>query len=211
MFCIHCAERCTPADRFCGACGKPLPAASSEAEDPRTTAAVTPPRRSHRIGRAVAAAIVLLVALGVLEYRHFSNDWTYERSFAHRTPAQALFLRAQNGETSKVKALLSDGLSPNTRDPQTGLTALIVAAMGGHLNTVSALLAAGADVNAQDNSGTTALMAAAIRDRVELTLALLAGGANVRIQSNGGLTALTIAQRKGFDALERVLQEAQGR
>ena len=54
------------------------------------------------------------------------------------------------------------------------------------------MIAAGADVNQQNNDGSTALLTAALFCHSEIVDALLAAGADKRIRSNTGSSALEV-------------------
>ena len=80
--------------------------------------------------------------------------------------------------------------APTPRAPTaTGTTPLMLAAASGNVEAVKALLAAGADVNAREQSmEQTALMFAAAFDRVEAMKALVARGADVKADDQGRRT-----------------------
>jgi ankyrin repeat protein len=89
-----------------------------------------------------------------------------------------------------LKAMLDQGASPNTPDARQ-ITPLMVAAEVGSLDAMKMLIARGADVNAQNTSGSTALMWS-VSDAKKVRL-LLDHGADVNKTAKSGRTALIIA------------------
>ena len=85
---------------------------------------------------------------------------------------------------------------------------LLEAARDGHAEVVRLLLAAGADVNAQNQFGYTALMGAAFHGHFEVVRLLLAAGADVNTQDQGGSTALILAAINGHAEVVRLLLAA---
>jgi ankyrin repeat protein len=84
-------------------------------------------------------------------------------------------------------------------------TALTWAACQGHTEAVQLLLAAGANPDAVDSSGTTALMKAAWWGHAESVRALLAGGAAINAANQLGQTALIAAASRGHNDIVRDL------
>jgi len=70
------------------------------------------------------------------------------------------------------------------------------------------MLAAGAEVNAQDNYGSTPLMWAARNDHAAICTLLLAAGAEVNAQDNNGSIALMWAARYGHADVCDLLRKA---
>src|SRR4030095_8645585 len=88
-----------------------------------------------------------------------------------------------------------------------GVTALMMAALGGYLPALEPLLAAKADSNLRDNQGRTALMAAASSGERLAVEALVNAGAEVRLADAGGSTALTYAAAEGYAGAVDVLRQ----
>ena len=117
---------------------------------------------------------------------------------------------AENGDLSRVKALLAKGTEVNARN-KNGATPLMMAAYNGHRDVVEVLLDMGADVNAKNNVGMTALIAASYQGHVEVVQALLAKGADVNakrtdgVAAANGVTALIAASREGHLGVVQML------
>jgi len=84
--------------------------------------------------------------------------------------------------------------------------ALRNAAINGHAAVVELLLAAGSDVDAQDNAGWTALQGAAAYGHAAVVELLLAAGADVNAKSNIDGTALLYAARYGNADVVEILE-----
>jgi hypothetical protein len=81
-----------------------------------------------------------------------------------------------------------------------GWTPLMGASRRGHAGIVKALLAAGADVNAADNSGWTALICACCLGRLESARLLVAAKAPVNARDIYGYTPLNCSRGRGGNA-----------
>ena len=64
-------------------------------------------------------------------------------------------------------------------------------------NVSKELIAAGADINKEDNDGRTALWTAAAKGHTECLQELIAAGADINKEDNDGRTALWIAASQG--------------
>eukprot|EP00955_Chlamydomonas_euryale_P076702 362754-Chlamydomonas_euryale.AAC.2 len=69
---------------------------------------------------------------------------------------QLLLSAAAAGDMSALSSALDAGADVTTREPASGMSALMKAADGGHAAAVAALLQAGCPWNMQDNDGYTA-------------------------------------------------------
>jgi len=92
-----------------------------------------------------------------------------------------------------------------------GWTPLIYAATGGHDEIVRFLLAEGANVDAGSPNGTTALMMAVREGRVSTVELLLARGANANLRNENGVGALDWAKRNDDKAMVEKLRRAGAR
>jgi ankyrin repeat protein len=104
---------------------------------------------------------------------------------------EKLHFAAQEGDVEGVKRLLKEGYQPNLFD-ELGNTPLHYAAMRGHLNVMNVLLAAGADVNAHDESviGNTPLREVADSCSYDVAKILIEAGADPTIPGWMQITAL---------------------
>ena len=71
--------------------------------------------------------------------------------------------------------------------------------------TIEILVAAGADVDAQQQGGYTALHAAALHGLDDMAALLLTAGADPAVTTDDGERAVDLARRGGHDALATVL------
>ena len=98
------------------------------------------------------------------------------------------------GDLPKVEELLATAPSLTNASSagdhyEAGMTALHLAACGGHLDVARALLAAGAEVNVMARDGSP-LSVAVWEGKPELVALLLENGANARAGVSNGETAL---------------------
>ena len=95
----------------------------------------------------------------------------------------------------------------NQRDPRTQQIALVLSALGRHLDAAELLLQHGADVDAQDGSGRTALIVAGQNGDTALCNLLLQHGAHRRFVEAAGKTALACALEAGHMDTAQILRE----
>jgi len=110
---------------------------------------------------------------------------------------EQLHFAAQDGDVAEVKRFLKEGYQPNLFD-DLGKTPLHYAAMRGHLEVMNVLLAAGADVNANDERviGNTPLREVADTCSFEVAKILVDAGADPTIPGWMQLTALHQARER---------------
>lgn len=106
------------------------------------------------------------------------------------------------GQTGIAELLIDHGSDVNGRDPTTGSTALMAAALLGHSQLVTLLLANGADIDARTANNATALGMAALAGQVEVTNILLSRGAGTTADRAGALVAAAWA---GHEQILRIL------
>ncbi|MEC4896092.1 MAG: ankyrin repeat domain-containing protein [Oscillatoria sp. PMC 1051.18] len=203
-----------------------------------------------------AAALAILLAAGADPHRKdgagmSAFDWALRNEYPHvlavlrqfgvtetrYTLEEKLLLAAENGDLAMVRDCLDRGAEVNARDTRRrtkGKTALILAAMTGHLPIVQVLLAAGADPQMTDRTpddeplpeslwedmgvetilkmgyifGRTALMEAAKAGHTEIVQSLLEAGANPNYQDEANYTALALAAENNHFAIVQALVAA---
>ncbi len=116
------------------------------------------------------------------------------------------FFEAVNrGDLPAVEHYIPNGADVNTKNKDSGGTALIAASAQGHRDVVNLLLDKGADVNARDKNGVTALIPTSENGHKEVVLLLLAKGADVNAKTNKGSTALFLASQNGYKEVVKTL------
>ena len=91
-----------------------------------------------------------------------------------------------------------------------GRSALMTAALHGHLNVCKFLFQNGALINHQDDDKFTALMFAASNGYTELVKWLLCNGARTNVRASNGDTAMKLAEAKGYEEILKCLKMYQG-
>jgi len=121
--------------------------------------------------------------------------WASEQN--HPDVVKLLLAKGANvNAASKVNVYEKQyGLNAKVKDTGNtgGLTALILAAREGAMDSVAALLEGGADVNKQSADESSAMMVAVQNGHYKLATFLLEKGANPNIQNNKGWNALYLA------------------
>ncbi|XP_017956799.1 protein phosphatase 1 regulatory subunit 12A isoform X24 [Drosophila navojoa] len=113
---------------------------------------------------------------------------------ARRAEEQAMLKDAKRGDLSEV----------DRPHPKTGATALHVAAAKGYAKVLRLLLAAGCNVDKQDNDGWTPLHAAAHWGQKEAAEMLVESLADMDITNYAGQTCIDVADRKMVKFLEEL-------
>ncbi len=106
-----------------------------------------------------------------------------------------------------VKYLIEKGADVNAKDYY-GVTALMYAALYGHLDIVKYLVEHGADVNAKNVNGDLALMYASNYGHTDIVKYLVEKGSDVNAKEYfRGVTALMFASREGhFDIVKYLIE-----
>ena len=119
-----------------------------------------------------------------------------------------LIVASRTGDAAKVRSLLAEGAGVDARDAG-GVTALVAAAYGNHVEVARLLLDAGADVNAKDETEQSAYLIATseVGDDTRLLELTLANGADVDAKDSYNGTGLIRAADRGHVAIvERLLE-----
>jgi hypothetical protein len=126
------------------------------------------------------------------------------------TPPTPLIGAAMMNDTAAVRKLLDGGASPNEGSFIGGRTPIFFAMMHRNREMADAMIAKGADIHAQDASGSTPLMWAAYDDNGDAALVnrLLALGADPNVKNKNGETALQWAIRRGYTPVVGALKKA---
>ena len=97
---------------------------------------------------------------------------------------------AAGGDVAALDKFFAAGMSPNTRDDETGDRPLIAASSGGQLEIAQLLLAKGANPDIAKPDGWSPLLAAAQSGHTEMIKSLVAKGADVNAANARWFTPL---------------------
>lgn len=118
-------------------------------------------------------------------------------------PVRDMVVAAQMDNFTQVKKLLATGMSPNTVDPVTGESVLMIALREGSIGVAAELIAdKRLELERRAPNGNTALMMAAFKHDKGAVLALLQRGA---IVTHPGWTALHYAAASGDEEITAIL------
>jgi ankyrin repeat protein len=120
---------------------------------------------------------------------------------------------ARDGDASALAEQIAAGADVNALD-RYGQTALMLAALGGHLNGVGVLIRAGANLDVTAKFGLSATMLAVINGHESVARVLGAAGANLSLVGSGapgfaGKIAAQLATDRGLGALAHELSPEQ--
>jgi len=127
-----------------------------------------------------------------------------------RFDANSFVLAATRGKADALRLFIAAGMPVDTESG--GRTALMSAAMMGHVEAGKALIEAGADVNKSDATGSPPLLRLVMkRNAGELVQAFIDAGADVNVKLRGGVTALGMAKMANCTENARILKAAGAR
>jgi ankyrin repeat protein len=112
---------------------------------------------------------------------------------------------ARRGDASALRDQIASGANLDALD-RYGQSAVMLAALGGHLEAVEALIAAGTNLNITAKFGLSATMLAVVNGHCSVARALATAGADLRLRGSGapgfyGKTAADLAVAGGFTEL----------
>lgn len=105
-----------------------------------------------------------------------------------------IYQAAELGLIAEVRALVSAGVSPSSREQITGWTPLHFAAKYGHLTLVTFLVEIGVDVSAHEIGQWTPLHAALWNRHADIAKYLIMQGAEIDISDAHGITPRMLAR-----------------
>ncbi|MEV5607876.1 ankyrin repeat domain-containing protein [Streptomyces sp. NPDC052225] len=120
---------------------------------------------------------------------------------------RTLLEASRTGDAEAVRAALTAGADPETRDAH-HRTPLLIAALHDHVAAAEALVEAGADPNAQDDRDDTAWLVTGVTGSVAMMRTLLPAGPDLKVTNRfGGISLIPASERGHVDYVRAVLRE----
>ncbi|KAL3091970.1 hypothetical protein niasHS_005920 [Heterodera schachtii] len=145
-----------------------------------------------------------------MNYALMKNNSSRKGNILHKLQRSILLplhAAARSGALSACKLLVAMGADANCRSLR-GITPLMEAAAGGHLNIVEFCVEiCKANVNFADSNGTTALIRASVKGKTDVVCYLIAMGARLDQVDNKGYTAFLFTAQKGLLIVCEMLAE----
>lgn len=118
---------------------------------------------------------------------------------------------AREGNAPELRVQLANGAEVNALD-RFGQSALMLAALGGHLEAVEALVDAGANLDITAKFGLSATMLAVVNGHQAVARVLASAGADLRLRGSGapgfaGKSAMDLARERDLDELAEELTQ----
>ncbi|MDB5809808.1 MAG: ankyrin repeat family protein [Betaproteobacteria bacterium] len=128
----------------------------------------------------------------------------------------AVTIAAVADDVETLRLLLRLGASAKQITSRYDGTALIAAALLGHVEVVKLLIDAGAPLDHVNNLGWTALIESIVLGQggprhVETLRALVRAGANVNLADRHGQSPLQLARQRGYQTMVEILEQAGGK
>ncbi len=148
--------------------------------------------------QAIVPLVVMLMAA--------STSYTFAGSPDPSELDMALIRAARLGDVHRTRSLLDQGASVHARDAG-GVTPLIAAAYGNHIEVAQVLVSAGADVNFQDSTRQSAFLIATSEGYLDLLLLTIGAGADVhRTDSYNGTGLIRAAHHAHVEVIRELLR-----
>ncbi|MFJ2774142.1 ankyrin repeat domain-containing protein [Streptomyces sp. NPDC087300] len=113
---------------------------------------------------------------------------------------------ARAGNAAEVTAALAAGARVEARDTELR-SALLLAAIGDHVEAAQVLVAAGADVNAQDHRADSPWLVTGVTGSVAMLHVLLPAGPDLKLRNRfGGISVIPAAERGHVAYVREVLR-----
>lgn len=154
-------------------------------------------KQIKRIGMLAVLAVMMVAAPAGAQ---FSNSYEFLKAVQDKD-----VFKAQKALSATGNAII------NTRNPDTGDTALHIAAKRADAPWMKFLLDAGANPDSRDGSGDTPLVQSVVRDCRDCVITLIAYRANVNGSNEAGETALIKAVQLRNNMMVRTLLESGAR
>jgi hypothetical protein len=162
-------------------------------------------RLKGNVGQNLAAGILILLASHFFLFMFLFLREPSVRAEQAEIRETALLEAARSGDLAAVEAGLGEGTEADARDAESNTPLM----MTRDPEIARRLIAAGADVNARNRSGSTPLIEASRNGATEVARLLIQAGADLEARDTGShLTPLGWALQAGQEEVARVLRDA---